>query len=114
MTFGATVFSEYIVTSKERNDIVLDIFRRIGLRRWIDGINPPSKRKEYIVTITNHIRRIEELSGGVIHLVDARDYENAHMLLDEIEKKVRAAHRHIDHLQNVTDFCARPAGVNVT
>jgi len=98
------------VTSKERNDIVLDKFKRIGLRRWTDGIDPPNVRKESIVTITNHTRRIEELAGSVIHYVDAREYPNAHVALDDIEKEVRLAHRHIDHLQNVTDFCARPAG----
>ena len=62
------------------------------------------------MTITNHIQRIETLASDVIRLVDSKDYPNAHLLLDEIEKKVRFAHRHIDHLQNVTDFCARPAG----
>lgn len=61
------------------------------------------------MTITNHIRRIEELAGHTIVFVDAREYEQAHCALDDIEKKVRAAHRHIDHLQNVTDFAARPA-----
>jgi len=66
------------------------------------------------VTITNHIKRIDELASGVLRLVDLKDYENAHLLLDDIEKKVHAAHRHIDHLQNVTDFCARPAGEDVT
>jgi hypothetical protein len=34
----------------------------------------------------------------------------AHLRLDELEGKVHAARRHIDHLQNVTDFAARPAG----
>ncbi|MBA7636118.1 hypothetical protein ES703_43733 [subsurface metagenome] len=62
------------------------------------------------MTITNHTRRIEELAGDVIHSVDAREYPNAHCALDDIEKEVRAAHRHIDHLQNVSDFCARPEG----
>ncbi len=62
------------------------------------------------MTITNHIRRIEELAGDVIYLVDHKDYEMAHLRLDELEGKVHAARRHIDHLQNVTDFAARPAG----
>lgn len=69
-----------------------------------------SLRKEHTVTITNHTRHIEELAGEVIHYVDAREYPNAHICLDDIEKEVRLAHRHIDHLQNVTEFCARPAG----
>ena len=62
------------------------------------------------MTLTNNTRRIEELSGIVTTLVDSKKYEEAHCALDEIEKKVHAVHRHIDHLQNVTDFCARPAG----
>ncbi len=62
------------------------------------------------MTITNHLQRIEELADNVINLVDARKYPEAHCALDDIETKVRLAHRHIDHLQNVTDFCARPAG----
>ncbi len=62
------------------------------------------------MTITNHIQRIQSLADDVLQLVDHKDYGNAHILLDEIEKKVRLAHRHIDHLQNVSDFCARPAG----
>lgn len=62
------------------------------------------------MTITNHIRRIQDLADDVIALVDLKDYGNAHLLLDELEGKVQAARRHIDHLQNVSDFCARPAG----
>lgn len=61
------------------------------------------------MTITNHIRRIEELAPDVMRLVDARDYANAHLLLDEIEKKVRVAHRHIDNLQRVTSEFPVPA-----
>ena len=61
------------------------------------------------MTITNHIRRIEELSTAVIDLVDARDYEGAHVLLDEIGAKVHAAHRHIDTLQRVTSEFPVPA-----
>lgn len=70
----------------------------------------PSIKREHTVTITNHIRRIEDLAGQVIAHVDDRKYAEAHEDLDFIEVRVRLAHRHIDHLQNVTDFCARPAG----
>lgn len=66
------------------------------------------------MTITNHIRRIGELAGDVLRLVDVKDYANAHLLLDELEGEVQAARRHIDNLQNVTDFCARPAGEDGT
>ena len=62
------------------------------------------------MTITNHIQRIEALASLALSYVDDREYEKAHCALDDIEKKVRVAHRHIYHLQNVTDFCARPAG----
>jgi len=66
--------------------------------------------KEYVMTITNHTRRIGELAAQVLKHVDDREYVEAHEDLDYIETRVRLAHRHIDHLQNVTDFCARPAG----
>jgi len=64
--------------------------------------------KEYIVTITNHIRNIEDLAPQVIEFVDARQYSLAHCALDEIEKEVRRSHRHIEHLQNVSEFCPIP------
>lgn len=61
--------------------------------------------KEYIVTISNHIRRIEELSEAVIAHVDSREYREAHSALDDIEARARAAHAHIDHLQSLSsDF----------
>lgn len=62
------------------------------------------------MTITNHTRKIEELSGDVIHYVDAREYPNAHCALDDIEKEIRAAHRHIDNLQRKTDSAFKPEG----
>jgi len=62
------------------------------------------------VTLTNHIRNIEDLAPQVIEFADAKEYPLAHCALDDIEKEVRRVHRHIDHLQNVSDFCARPAG----
>lgn len=61
------------------------------------------------MTITNHIRRIDELNQLVIDLVDTREYALAHCALDDIEKKVREAHRHIDNLQLKADCAARPA-----
>lgn len=65
---------------------------------------------EYIMTITNHIRRIEDLANQVIEHVDDREYEKAHCALDDIEAKCHAAHRHIDHLQQVTSDFPVPAG----
>ena len=62
------------------------------------------------MTITNHIRRIEDLASEVIDHVDAREYQKAHCALDDIEKKVRAAREHIDHLQFVTYFSLASAG----
>ncbi len=50
------------------------------------------------------------MASHVTELADLRDYAQAHIKLDDIEKKLRAVRRHIDHLQNVTDFAARPAG----
>ncbi len=62
------------------------------------------------MTITNHTSRIEDLAQQVIKHVDERKYAEAHEDLDFIEVRVRLAHRHIDHLQNVTNFGTRPAG----
>jgi len=47
--------------------------------------------REYIMTITNHIRRIEDLAEQVIGFVDTREYEMAHSALDDIEIKLRLA-----------------------
>ncbi|MBA7609968.1 hypothetical protein ES703_17171 [subsurface metagenome] len=98
------------MTSEERNDIVLDQFKRIGSQRWSDGIDPPNKIKDSIMTLTNNTRDIETLANDVVHHVDRREYEQAHCMLDNIERKVHEVRRHIEHLQNVRDFCARPAG----
>jgi len=62
------------------------------------------------MTITNHIRRIEELSGHVLVFVDAREYEQAHCALDDIEKEVRLSHEHIDNLQLVKTRVLASAG----
>ena len=83
------------------------------------GVFPPAPRpcrrfQGDTVTLTNHVQNIELLAGSVLAHADAREYELAHVALDDIEKKVQAIRRHIDHLQNVTDFCARPAGEDVT
>lgn len=53
------------------------------------------------MTITNHIRRIEDLAEQVIGFVDTREYHMAHSALCDIEKRARLAHEHLDHLQDV-------------
>ena len=62
------------------------------------------------MTITNHIRRIEDLAEQVIGFVDSREYEMAHSALDDIEKRTRLAHEHLDHLQTVTPRVPVSAG----
>lgn len=62
------------------------------------------------MTITNHIRGIQADADEVIELVDQRDYGTAHVFLDSIEKRVRLAHEHIDHLQEVNAKISSPAG----
>ncbi len=62
------------------------------------------------MTITNHIRRIEDLAEQVIAHVDDREYAEAHEDLDYIATRVRLAHEHIDHLQTVTPRVPVPAG----
>jgi len=62
------------------------------------------------MTITNHVRRIQELSHEVILHVDGKAYGAAHCFLHDIEKEVHLAHEHIDHLQSVTAYANRPPG----
>jgi len=62
------------------------------------------------VTLTNNIQDIESLASDALNHVDRKEYERAHLVLDNLESKVREVRRHVDHLQNVRDFCARPAG----
>lgn len=62
------------------------------------------------MTITNHIRRIEDLAAQVIEHVDDREYRKAHFALDDIETRVRLARAHIDHLQDVTPRALVSAG----
>lgn len=56
------------------------------------------------MTLTNHIRRIEELANHVIVFVDAHEYSQAHSALDDIEAKCQAVHVHIDHLQSLVSL----------
>ncbi len=62
------------------------------------------------MTLTNNTKLIEDLAGAVTILIDNKQYAEAHLVLDEMESKVHAVRRHVEHLQNVTDFCSRPAG----
>ena len=64
---------------------------------------------EYIMTITNHVRRIQELSDLVIEYVDDREYAKAHTVIDAIEKRARLAHEHIDDLQDLVSPSLVPA-----
>lgn len=54
------------------------------------------------MTITNHIRKIEELSEKVIEYVDDREYRQAHHVITSIERRCLLAHEHVDYLQSVT------------
>jgi len=65
------------------------------------------------VTITNHIRRIEDLAEQVIGFVDTREYEMAHSALDDIEKRTLLAHEHIDNLQLKTSRVSVSAGEDI-
>lgn len=91
-------------------DRIEGAYRLTSRKGQAQGITVPPKRKEHNVTLTNHIKRMDELTIDIVRLVDCKDYPNAHLLLDELESKVNCVRRHIDHLQNVTDFCARPSG----
>ena len=62
------------------------------------------------MTITNHIRMIQEHAEAVIEQVDARNYPLAHVELNYIEHNFRSARDHVDQLQLKADCAARPAG----
>lgn len=104
------IFSGDIVTLKERTDNIMDKFKRLGCKRYSNAIKAPDKKKEHTVTLTNNIRDIEGIAYDVLHHVDRKEYEQAHCMLDNLERHIHEVRRHIDHLQNVRDFCARPAG----
>lgn len=65
------------------------------------------------MTLTNNVQRIEALASECLHHVDRKEYPQAHLVLDGLEMNVLELRRHIDHLQNVSDFCARPSGEDV-
>lgn len=60
------------------------------------------------MTLTNHFRSIDKLTALVLPLVDSKEYEQAHFVIDDIETKCRLAHRHIDKLQLIDDFNSIP------
>lgn len=66
--------------------------------------------KEYIVTLTDHIRKIQEHAERAIEHVDDRDYACANVALDNIEANIHSARDHIENLQLKADCAARPAG----
>lgn len=57
------------------------------------------------MTLTNHIRRIQELGSEVIKQVDRHNYPAAHSALDDIEARCQAAHVHVDNLQHHFTHC---------
>lgn len=59
--------------------------------------------KEYIMTITNHIQKIQSLCHDVFYDVDHRNYQQVKVHLVNIDIHVRAACRHIERLQNAHD-----------
>lgn len=62
------------------------------------------------MTITNHIRKIQEQAERVIEHVDDMDYECANVDLDNIEANVRSARDLIEEIQHKADCAARTAG----
>lgn len=60
------------------------------------------------MTITNQTKCIAELADQIQGIIDSREYELAHSVLDDIETKARLAHRHIDNLQLKADCNDRP------
>lgn len=62
------------------------------------------------MTLSNNVKQIYELTGMVEYHCDEREYEQAHCALDDIEAKVHALRRHVDTLQLMNIYAARPAG----
>jgi len=62
------------------------------------------------MTLTNHIRRIEELTNKVLICANAREYEKAHCAIDDIVSKAREVHQYIERLQWITPRVPGPAG----
>lgn len=90
----------------------LQSFQPFSLSRVVLAVRPLFQCHfvtEYIMTITNHVRRIQDLADQVIAHVDDRNYCAAHSALVDIEERVCLAHEHIDHLQDVTPRAPVPA-----
>ena len=98
------------MTSVEAIEWVAERFRESGQPCFRRGIIGGHKLREHTMTLTNNTKRIEELAGAVTILIDNKQYEQAHIAIDELQSKVHALRRHVEHLQNVSDFCARPSG----
>lgn len=64
------------------------------------------------MTITNHIRAIEDLAELLIEYVDDREYSKAQIVIDAIEERTRLAREHIDHLQLISERTFFPACEN--
>lgn len=112
----------WAMQSVPTTDLVFSALIATGGRSHFRGslsVNPPrtGRRffkchyvKEYIMTITNHIRRIEDLAELVLMHVDDREYGKAHLALVDIEIRTRLAQEHVDHLQQVTPRELVPVG----
>lgn len=98
------------MTSEDRADKIMDTFKRIGQKRYTDGINPPREGKESIVALTENIRAIEAHAQLALKHADAREYNKAYLDLDVIEAKVRIIRAHLDHLYDVLPRLPMPAG----
>lgn len=60
------------------------------------------------MTITNHIRNIQNFADLLIENIDERKYRHAHHIINAIECEARLAHEHVDKLQNVSSYSDLP------
>lgn len=124
------------MTSDEMNDIVMEKFKAIGSKRFINGIDlspepkepcplalalcqaygiiAPTKREEPHMTLTDNVRQIQDLASHICELADLRDYEATHSKLDDISIKILKLHRHIDNLQRKAEPFPIPSEENVS
>ena len=54
-----------------------------------------------MLNFADQMKQIGDLAAQLILLVEAREYDKAHIALDDMEIKINAVHRHIGKLELV-------------
>ena len=67
-----------------------------------------------MLNFADQMKQIGDLAAQVSLLVETREYDKAHIALDDIEIKTRAIHRHICKLQLVGRILPDPDARGLT